>query len=87
MLADSVGVMPQNQASAWFSVVPVLPPAGRPMLAPTPVPSWTFSSRILVTSAATQSAITRRRCGLPQPASVSTLPFASLTSLIAVGLE
>lgn len=27
----SCGVYPQNQASAWLSVVPVLPAAGRPM--------------------------------------------------------
>ena len=65
-------MIPQNQASAWFSVVPVLPPAVRPMLAPTPVPLWMFISRISVTSAATQSAITRWRSGLPQLASLST---------------
>ena len=34
----SCGVNPQNHASAWLSVVPVLPAAGRPICAPTPVP-------------------------------------------------
>ena len=34
---DRVGVYPTNQALPKLSVVPVLPAAGRPMLAPVPV--------------------------------------------------
>ena len=41
----------------------------------------------LVTVEATQSGITRLRCGLPQPACVSTLPFASTTFVIGIGFE
>jgi hypothetical protein len=40
-----------------------------------------------VTVDATQSGITRSWCGFPQPASVSTLPSASTTFVIAIGLE
>jgi hypothetical protein len=47
---DSLGVKPTNQASLKLLVVPVLPAAGQPMLARTPVPPSTFSWRIFVTS-------------------------------------
>ena len=36
---------------------------------------------------ATPSEITRLRCGLPQPAPVSSLPFARITLRIAIGRE
>ena len=55
------------------------------MFAPTPVPDWMFSSRIFVTSAATQSAITRCRFGLPQ--FLSSPPPAKTTFVIAIGSE
>jgi len=43
-------VKPTNQASMFLSVVPVLPPAGQPMFALVPVPSWMFCLRIFVAS-------------------------------------
>ena len=55
------------------------------MFAPTPVPDWMFSSRIFVTSAATQSAITRCRFGRPQ--FLSSPPPAKATFVIAIGSE
>src|SRR5205823_3004815 len=86
-VASSDGVKPQNQASAKLSVVPVLPADVRPKYAPRPVPLVMFSSRIRVTSAATQSDTTRDRLGTPQPASVSILPPGRTTLRIAIGLE
>src|SRR5213592_4393302 len=86
-VASSEGVKPQNHASAKLSVVPVLPAEVRPKYAPRPVPPVMFSSRIRVTSAATQSETTRLRCGLPHPASVSTLPPGRTTLRIAIGFE
>ena len=52
-----------------------------------PVPEVMFSLRIRVTSAATQSAITRFRCGTPQLPSLLTVPSASTTLRIAIGFE
>ena len=46
-----------------------------------------FCSSTSVTVCATPSEITRVRCGLPQPASVSTFPLASTTLRIAIGFE
>jgi hypothetical protein len=80
-------VKPQNQASAKLSVVPVLPADVLPKYAPVPVPEVMFSPRIRVTSEATQSGMTRFRCGTPQPDSLSTLPPASTTLRIAIGFE
>ena len=71
-----------------MSVVPVLPASVCPeMCAAVPVPPVMFSSSTRVTVAATQSGIARLRCGFPQPASVSTLPFGSTTLVIAIGFE
>ena len=78
---------PQNHASAKLSVVPVLPADVAPKYAPVPVPLVMFSSRIRVTSEATQSGMTRLRCATPQPASRSTLPPGRMTFRIAIGLE
>src|SRR5207244_3970081 len=86
-VASSEGVNPQNQASAKLSVVPVFPADVRPKYAPRPVPEVMFSSRIRVTSAATQSGTTRLRFGTPHPASVSTLPPGRTTFRIAIGFE
>jgi hypothetical protein len=78
-------VYPANQASTLSSAVPVFPAAGRPNAARVPVPDWTFCSSTRVTIAATPSEIARLRLGLPQPASVSTLPLGSTTRRIAIG--
>src|SRR6185436_11046779 len=56
---DAFVVMPANQASPKSSVVPVLPPAGKPGLAPVPVPAWTFILRMRATWYATPSEKTR----------------------------
>src|SRR5712691_10109699 len=46
-----------------------------------------FCSSTFVTVEATQSGIARSRCGLPQPTSVSALPFGRTTFVIAIGFE
>src|SRR6266851_4783864 len=46
-----------------------------------------FSSSTFVTVAATQSSITRSRCGLPHDALVSVLPFGRTTLVMAIGFE
>ena len=46
-----------------------------------------FCSSTRVTVAATQSGITRSRCGLPHGALVSVFPFGSTTRVIAIGFE
>jgi len=57
------------------------------MCAPRPVPYSMFCSSTFVTVEATQSGITRSRCGLPQPTPVSSFPFGSTTFVIAIGFE
>ena len=46
-----------------------------------------FCSSTCVTVDATQSGMTRSRCGFPQPAAVSGFPSASTTFVIAIGFE
>ena len=80
----SLGVKPTNHASLNESVVPVLPPAGQPMLAAVPVPLWMFSWRIRVASAVTPSEnalvrLTRKRAGS------SECPSGKVIFVIAVG--
>ena len=47
---EYLGVYPTNQASPKSLVVPVLPAAGTPMLAATPVPAWMLFCRMRDTS-------------------------------------
>ena len=83
--AVAFGVYPANHASTFSSAVPVFPATGRPNAARVPVPDWTFCSRMRVTIAAVPSEMARRRIGVPQPASVSTVPSARTTRRIAIG--
>src|SRR5665647_2191155 len=46
-----------------------------------------FCSSTRVTVAATQSGMTRSRCGFPHGALVSAFPFGSTTRVIAIGFE
>ena len=75
---------PTNHASLNLSVVPVLPPAGQPMLAFVPVPPWMFLTRIRVASAVTPSSNAFVRLTLKRRGS-SDLPSGNVIFVIAVG--
>ena len=79
---DSVGVYPTNQALPKFSLVPVLPAAGRLMLALVPVPPEITPRSTSVTLSAMTSAITR--LGSRLVLSSSTLPLES--SIFTIGV-